>query len=62
MARVSAGALGAMQSLGSRPSQVIAGVGPAAAPARYQVGADVYQAVTGAFGPAAAAFIARTPS
>ena len=57
VARVSAGALGAMQSLGSRPSQVIAGVGPAAAPARYQVGADVYQAVTGAFGPAAAAFI-----
>ena len=52
-ARVSAAALAAMQTLGSRPSQVIAGVGPAASPARYQVGADVHQAVTKAFGEAA---------
>jgi polyphenol oxidase len=57
VARVPAVALAAMATLGSRPSDVIAGIGPAAAPARYQVGADVYQAVTGAFGPAAAAFI-----
>src|SRR5579859_4015544 len=57
VARVSAAALAAMQTLGSHPSQVIAGVGPAASPARYQVGADVHQAVTGAFGPAAAAFL-----
>ena len=57
VARVSAAALAAMQTLGSRPSQVIAGIGPAASPARYQVGADVHQAVTGAFGPAAAAFL-----
>jgi polyphenol oxidase len=57
VARVSAAALTAMASLGARPSQVIAGVGPAVAPARYQVGADVYQAVAGAFGPAANAFI-----
>jgi polyphenol oxidase len=57
VARIPAAALAAMQTLGSRPSDVIAGVGPAAAPARYQVGADVYQAVAGAFGPAAAAFI-----
>jgi polyphenol oxidase len=57
VARVSAAALAAMESLGSRPSDVIAGVGPAVAPARYQVGADVYQAVAGAFGPAATAFI-----
>jgi len=56
-ARVSAAALAVMQTLGSRPSQVIAGVGPAASPARYQVGADVHQAVTRAFGSAAAAFI-----
>jgi len=55
VARVSAAALAAMQALGSRPSQVIAGVGPAASPARYQVGADVHRAVTDAFGPAAAA-------
>jgi len=57
VARVSAAALAAMKSLGSRPSRVVAGVGPAVAPARYQVGPDVHQAVTGAFGPAAAAFI-----
>jgi polyphenol oxidase len=56
-ARVAAAALAAMQTLGSRPSDVIAGLGPAASPARYQVGADVYQAVTAAFGPVAADFI-----
>jgi polyphenol oxidase len=57
VARVCAAAIAAMQSLGSRPSDIIAGVGPAIAPARYQVGADVYQAVDGAFGPAATAFM-----
>ncbi len=55
VARVPAAALAAMQALGSRPSDVIAGIGPAAA--RYQVGPDVHQAVTQAFGPAASAFI-----
>jgi purine-nucleoside/S-methyl-5'-thioadenosine phosphorylase / adenosine deaminase len=54
---VSAAALSAMQTLGSRPADVIAGIGPAIAAARYQVGPDVHQAVTQAFGPAAAAFI-----
>jgi polyphenol oxidase len=57
VARVSAAALAAMQTLGSRPSQVIAGVGPAASPARYQVAADVQQAVTSAFGSAANDFL-----
>ncbi|HEY6296657.1 MAG TPA: polyphenol oxidase family protein, partial [Streptosporangiaceae bacterium] len=57
VARVSAAALAAMQTLGSRPSQVIAGIGPAAAPARYQVGPDVHQAVTAAFGEAADDFL-----
>jgi YfiH family protein len=57
VARVSVAALAAMQTLGSRPSQVIAGIGPAASPARYQVGADVHQAVTGAFGTAATHFL-----
>ena len=42
-----------MQALGARPSDVIAGIGPAIAAVRYQVGADVHQAVTQAFGPAA---------
>jgi len=57
VARVPAAALAAMQALGSRPSDVIAGIGPAIAPARYQVGPDVHQAVTQAFGPAASALI-----
>ena len=52
VARVSAAAVAAMQDLGSRPADVIAGIGPAIAPARYQVGPDVHQAVTQAFSPA----------
>ena len=53
VAGVTAAALAAMQALGSRPSDVIAGIGPAVAAARYQVGPEVRQA----FGPAAASFI-----
>jgi polyphenol oxidase len=62
VARVAAAAVAAMTSLGSRPSDMIAGLGPAAAPARYQVGPDVYHAVTQAFGPASAAFIRPDPA
>ena len=61
VARVSAAAVAVMTSLGSRPSDVIAGLGPAVAPARYQVGPDVRQAVTQAFGPAAAGFLRPDP-
>ena len=57
VAGVTTAALAAMRALGSRPSDVIAGIGPAIAAARYQVGADVHQAVIQAFGPAAAAFM-----
>ena len=56
VARVCAAAVAAMTSLGSRPPDVIAGLGPAASPARYQVGPDVHHAVTRAFGPAALEF------
>jgi YfiH family protein len=52
VARVSAAAVAAMQTLGSRPADVIAGIGPAIPAARYQVGPDVHRAVTQAFGPA----------
>src|SRR5579859_6246752 len=54
---VTAAALAAMQSLGARPCDVIAGIGPAIAAARYQVGPEVHQAVTRAFGPAAGEFV-----
>ena len=60
VAGVTAAALAAMRSLGSRPPDVIAGIGPAIAASRYQVGPDVHQAVTQAFGPAAARSSART--
>ena len=61
VARVCDAAVAAMISLGSRPQDVIAGLGPAAAPSRYQVGADVRQAVTQAFGPDASGFIRPDP-
>jgi len=61
VAGVCAAAVAAMTSLGSRPSDVIAGLGPAAAPARYQVGPDVHRAVTQAFGPAAQTFLRPDP-
>jgi len=57
VAGVCAAAVAAMTSLGSHPPDVIAGLGPAASPARYQVGPDVHHAVTRAFGPAASSFI-----
>jgi len=62
VAGVPAAAVAAMTTLGSRPPDVIAGLGPAVAPARYQVGPDVRAAVTRAFGPAAAAFIRPDPA
>jgi purine-nucleoside/S-methyl-5'-thioadenosine phosphorylase / adenosine deaminase len=53
VARVSAAAIAAMGTLGSRPERVIAGIGPAIGAGRYQVGEDVAGAVRTAFGPAA---------
>jgi polyphenol oxidase len=46
-------ALRALAGLGARPGRVLAGIGPAIAPDRYQVGADVADAVRGCFGDAA---------
>jgi purine-nucleoside/S-methyl-5'-thioadenosine phosphorylase / adenosine deaminase len=57
VAGVTAAAVTAMRDLGSRPSDVIAGLGPAIAGDRYQVGPDVHEAVTTAFGAAAAPFL-----
>jgi polyphenol oxidase len=62
VARVAAAAVAAMQTLGSRPADVIAGIGPAMAPDRYQVGPDVHHAITQSFGPPAAAFIRPDPA
>jgi len=57
VAGVTAAAVAALKDLGSRPSDVVAGLGPAIAGDRYQVGPDVHEAVTAAFGAAAAAFL-----
>jgi YfiH family protein len=57
VAGVTAAAVASMRDLGSRPSDLVAGLGPAIAGDRYQVGPDVHEAVTAAFGAAAAAFL-----
>jgi YfiH family protein len=51
---VTGAALATMSSLGSDPADVIAGIGPAVHPDRYQVGADVAEAAGAAFGDRAA--------
>ena len=53
VARVSEAAVTSMRSLGSDPANVIAGLGPAIAPDRYQVGEDVRQAAEQGLGPSA---------
>ena len=50
VARVTDAALAAMASLGARPADVRAGVGPAIGPDRYQVGDDVAGPVRGTLG------------
>lgn len=57
VAGVGAAALAAMTTLGARPQDIWAGIGPAIAASRYQVGPDVHQAVSRAFGSAAPEFI-----
>jgi polyphenol oxidase len=54
VARVAQAALAAMETLGARPSSVIAALGPAIGPDRYQVGDDVAEAVRESFGERAA--------
>lgn len=50
VARVADAALATMASLGSKPQDVIAGVGPAIAPDSYQVGEEVASAAEQTFG------------
>ncbi len=50
VAHVTQAALTAMHSLGTRPADVIAGIGPAIAPDAYQVGEEVAGAARQAFG------------
>jgi hypothetical protein len=57
VARVAASAVSAMESLGAHPADIIAGVGPAVAAARYQVSAEVAGAATATFGDQAPAVL-----
>ena len=50
VARVTDAALDAMAGLGTRPGDVIAGIGPAIGPDRYQVGEEVAAAARESFG------------
>lgn len=51
VARVTAAAVEAMAALGAEPGRIVAGIGPAVPPHRYQVGDDVREAAAHAFGP-----------
>ena len=57
VARTAQAALAAMGSLGTRPQDVVAGIGPAIAPGSYQVGEDVATAARDAFGEQAPALL-----
>jgi len=59
VARVLDAALGAMADLGSRPADVVAALGPAVDPARYQVGPEVARAARAGLGRAGAAAALR---
>ena len=50
VAGVTGAAVAAMAALGTRPGDIIAGIGPAIGPDRYQVGADVAEAAQECFG------------
>jgi YfiH family protein len=61
VARIGGAAVATMDKLGASPGDIVAGLGPAIDPARYQVGPDVHDAVSAAFGAAADAFIRPDP-
>jgi YfiH family protein len=48
--RVTQAAVEAMVALGARPDDIVAGIGPAVAPARYEVGPEVMEAAVECFG------------
>jgi YfiH family protein len=59
-ARAAVEALGA--AFGSRPADLLAGIGPAIGPCCYRVGAEVVEAFQHAFGPQADAWLLPPPS
>jgi hypothetical protein len=59
VARVSQAAVEAMAALGSDPADIIAGIGPAISPGRYQVDRDVAEAARRCFGDRGAEDVLR---
>jgi YfiH family protein len=57
VAKTAHAAVAAMAALGSRPGDIIAGIGPAVAPDSYQVSEDVRAAAVTAFGAAAGSLL-----
>jgi YfiH family protein len=57
VAGITRAALTAMAGLGSRPADVLAGLGPAIAPDRYQVGEDVREGIIAGLGDEAASVL-----
>jgi YfiH family protein len=57
VARAAAAAVAAMVTLGARPENVVAGIGPAVAADRYQVGAEVKDSTERAFSISSASFL-----
>jgi len=53
VAKVGAAAVAVMKQLGADPARIVAGLGPAMDPARYQVGPDVHAAISAALGRSA---------
>jgi YfiH family protein len=58
VARVTEATVDAMRDLGSRPEDIVAGIGPAVGPERYQVGPEVAEAARNCF-PASASEVIR---
>ncbi len=60
VAKVAASAVEALHvNFGSRPEDILAGIGPSIGPDHYAVGKDVADAVRSAFGPAAEEWLSR---
>ena len=60
LAKVAASAVEALRRhFGSRPEDILAGIGPSIGPDHYAVGAEIVEAVRGAFGPAADRWLDR---
>ncbi len=60
LAKVAASAVEALHDhFGSRPEDILAGIGPSIGPDHYAVGAEIVEAVRGAFGPAADRWLGR---